>query len=111
MVTKTLKVGLFVFTVASFSFVGAQEKLKQNKVDSAKMFNHLDTDASGSISLAEYKANRMKDPSKQAQVEKRFTQIDIDANGSIDKTEFQTFLEQPRVKNQKVKEKSKEKKG
>lgn len=109
MVTKTLKIGLFVMAVASFSFVGAQEKLTQNKVDSQKMFTHIDTDANGSISLEEFKANRMKDPSKKVQVEKRFSQIDTDANGSIDKKEFQTFMEQPRMKNQKNKQKNKEK--
>jgi len=109
MITKTLKIGLFVAALASFSFVGAQEQPIQNKVDSSKMFKHLDTDENGSISLSEFKANRMKDPSKVAQVERRFTLMDTDGNGSVDKAELQTFMEQPRMNNKKIKQKNKEK--
>ncbi len=111
MITKTLKISLFVLAVASFSFVGAQEKQEKNKVDYEKIFKGLDADESGSISLEEFKAKRMKAPSKEAQVEKRFTQMDTDESGLVDLAEFKKFLEQPRSQNQKINQKSEEKKG
>ena len=99
MIIKTLKVGLFTLAIASFSFVGAQEKKEmkeKNKGNHERMFKHLDADANGSISLEEFKAKRMKDASKESQIEKRFAKMDTDANGSIDSAEFKVAMDKPR---------------
>ncbi len=106
MIIKTLKIGLFTLAMASFSFVGAQEKKEikeKKKPNHERMFKHLDADANGSISLEEFKAKRMKDASKEAQIEKRFAKMDTDANGSLDNEEFKVAMNKPRQSKQKMK--------
>jgi len=107
MITKTLKIGLFMMAMASFSFVGAQEKLEvkeTKKGNHERMFKHLDSNADGSITLEEFKAKRMKDASKEAQLEKRFSKMDTDSNGSISNEEFKVAFNKPRGPKQKVKQ-------
>ncbi|WP_299124092.1 EF-hand domain-containing protein [uncultured Winogradskyella sp.] len=112
MISKTLKASIFIIAVASFSFAGAQEKLEVKKDKSEKMFKHLDANADDIITLEEFKAKRMKDPSKETQVEKRFASMDTDKNGTVDKAEFKVFFETPRsLKQTKKAEKVKVKKG
>lgn len=100
MIKKTLKTGLFIIAVASFSFISAQEKMEVKKDKSAKMFNHIDANADNTITLEEFKAKRMKDESKKAQVEKRFNNLDTDANGTLDRKEFAVLFEQNRKSKQ-----------
>ncbi len=69
---------------------GAGGKGKGGKrPDAAQVFQHLDADKSGGISLEEYKngpmAKRAKDPSM---VEQRFGRIDADSDGNITKAEM-----------------------
>ena len=101
MITKTLKAIIFIFTVASFSLVGAQETVDVTEDKSKKMFNHLDMNADDTITLEEFKKMRVKDPSKADQVEKRFTSMDTDKNGTVDRVEFKAFMERPREAKQK----------
>ncbi len=106
MITKTLKIGLFIMAVASFSFVGAQEKLEvkeTKKGNHERMFKHLDANGDGSITLEEFKAKRMKDASKEAQLEKRFAKMDTDTNGSVSNEEFKVAFNKPSSAKQKQK--------
>ncbi|WP_179008568.1 EF-hand domain-containing protein [Winogradskyella forsetii] len=104
MITKTLKTGIALIAVASFSFVGAQEKqdikpqLKKDKLEikkdrSERMFKHLDINADNSITLEEFKEKRVKDPSNEEKTEKQFAEIDTDKNESIDRKEFKIYFE------------------
>lgn len=93
MITKTLKNGIFIIAIASFSFVGAQEKLDVQKDRSARMFKHLDINADEKITYEEYKKKRIKDPSKEDQVKNRFKTIDTDGSKTIDRAEFRAFFE------------------
>ena len=97
MITKTLKASIVLIAVASFSFAGAQEKAKAKEDKSAKMFKHLDVNGDNTITLEEYKAKTMKDPSKEELTEKRFVSMDTDKNGSIDRAEFKVAFEKPRA--------------
>ncbi len=84
MITKTLKVGFFIFAFASFSFVGAQENTEVTKDKSERMFKHLDANDDGKITLEEFKTKTMKDISKEAQVKARYETMDVDANGLVE---------------------------
>jgi hypothetical protein len=74
---------------ASFSYgKGAKGSGKgQKHPDSQKIFQKLDADGNGSISLAEFKASPkgQKDATK---AEKKFKKVDTDANGSVSMEEF-----------------------
>ncbi|WP_405576593.1 EF-hand domain-containing protein [Winogradskyella sp. Asnod2-B02-A] len=110
MITKTLKTGIFIITVASFSFSNAQETVDLKKDNSSKMFNHIDANSDDVITLEEYKTARLKDASKEELVKKRYLSIDTDKNGTLNREEFSVFYnskQKPkRVKNQiKVQEK------
>lgn len=109
MITKTLKTGLFFVALASFSLVGAQEKLEVKEDKSAKMFKHLDANADGEITLEEYKAKLLKDDSKTDQIEKRFAKIDTNENGTLDREEFKVAMDAPRGAKKKAKKKTIEK--
>lgn len=92
MISKTLKISLFVFTLCSMTFVNAQEREGKRKPNPEKIFKKFDTDANGSISLDEFKAHRMKDESKAELIEKRFARMDADENGEVDMAEFKKAL-------------------
>lgn len=93
MITKTLKTGLFIIAIASFSFASAQEKVEVKKDRSERMFKHLDANADETITYEEFKAKRLKDSSKEDVVKKRFVSIDTDENGTINRAEFKVFFE------------------
>tara|TARA_R110002049_G_scaffold58512_3_gene159046 strand:- start:1412 stop:1741 length:330 start_codon:yes stop_codon:yes gene_type:complete len=88
MITKTLKTGFFIIAVASFSFVGAQEKVTTKKHKSEKMFQQLDKNSDNLITLEEFKSLMMKDASKKERYEKRFAELDSDKNGTLDREEY-----------------------
>ncbi len=88
MISKTLKIGLFVVALCSISFVNAQERNQKKKGNPEETFKKLDADANGSLSLEEFKTKRMKDESKEAMFDKRFKTLDADANGAISLEEF-----------------------
>ncbi|WP_430466624.1 hypothetical protein [Winogradskyella ouciana] len=92
MISKTLKVGLFVVAIGSMAFCNAQEREGKRKPNPEKIFKKLDSDANGSISLEEFKANRMKDESKVELLEKRFARMDADSSGDLDMVEFKKAL-------------------
>ncbi|WP_178989375.1 EF-hand domain-containing protein [Winogradskyella schleiferi] len=104
MITKTLKTGIVLVAIASFSFIGAQQKqeikqqIKNDKIElkkdrSERMFKHLDINADNMITLEEFKEKRMKDPSKTEKIEKQFADIDTDKNETIGREEFKIYFE------------------
>ena len=101
MKSKTLKISIFIFALASFTLVDAQERKKDKKPNPERMFKHLDADANGSITFEEFKAKRMKNPSKGATVQKRFSIMDADGNGSVNLEEFSKFIQQGTAKEKK----------
>lgn len=118
MITKTLKTGLFLIAIASFSFAGAQEKIepKADQVEakkhkSEKMFTHLDANADDVITIEEFLAKRSKDPAKDDQIKKRFESMDMDKNGTLDRIEFQGYFEAERKIKQVRKKETIKKKG
>ncbi|MBU2920155.1 EF-hand domain-containing protein [Winogradskyella psychrotolerans] len=116
MITKTLKIGFFIITIASFSLVSAQEKLNTKKDRSVKMFNYLDTNTDDKINLEEFKVRYEKESTEKITVEKLFASADTDANETLDRAEFKIFYEQTqkpkRIENQVHRPKKKvEKKG
>jgi len=112
MVTKTLKVSIFLIALSSFSFVGAQETIVSEKDTSKKMFAHLDINNDGKITLDEFKKKRIKDPAKEGEVIERYKSIDTDENGSVDRVEFRIFFEgKSQQKSNKKSQQIKEKKG
>ena len=96
---KTLKIGLFIFTVSSFTFVKAQEKQDSKEVRFQKIFKQYDADANGTISLSEFKAQSANKEVTKVKSEKYFAGIDTDNNGALDLNEFKAAVEkQPKLK-------------
>jgi Ca2+-binding EF-hand superfamily protein len=102
MITKTIKTGLILIAIASFSFASAQERTEVKNEDALKAFKKFDSNFDEAITLDEYKSIRMKDASKEEQIEKRFLKMDIDNNGSINLEEF-TYVYESRKKTMKKK--------
>ena len=100
MITKTLKASIALVAFASISFAGAQERLEVNEDKSAKMFKHLDVNADEKISLEEYKAQTVKDPSKELRAEKRFAKMDTNEDGFVDRAEYKIAFDAPKSPNQ-----------
>ena len=98
MITKTLKTRIFIIAVASFSFVGAQEKVADKKHKSEKMFLQLDKNSDNLITLEEFKSLMMKDESKKERYENRFTELDSDKNGTLDREEYKVAFGDNRKK-------------
>ena len=118
MITKTLKAGIFIIAVASFSFASAQVKVepKSDKIEvkkhrSEKMFQHLDANADDVITLEEFKAKLSKDKSKEERLEKRFAELDTDQNGTLNREEYKKEFETERKLKQVRKQEKIEKKG
>jgi Ca2+-binding EF-hand superfamily protein len=88
MISKTLKIGLFVIALCSISLVSAQERKGKKKGNPEDLFKKLDADANASLSLEEFKAPRMKDDTKETIFNERFKTLDIDANGTLSLEEF-----------------------
>lgn len=105
MISKSIRTGFFILAITSFSFGGAQEKLKPQNEEAIKSFKTLDTNFDEAISLEEYKTNRKKDESNEDQVKNRFMKMDIDGNGSINLEEYTYIFESSKktVKKRKLK--------
>jgi len=88
MISKTLKIGLFVVAVCSMTFVNAQEHRGKKRGNPEKLFKKLDADANGSLSLEEFKAKRTKEDAKETIIEERFKTLDTDANNALSLEEF-----------------------
>lgn len=93
MITKTIKSGLVLLAIASFSFASAQDKVEVQNEKAIKSFKSIDTNFDAAISLEEFKAKRMKDVSKEEQIEKRFLKMDKDKNGSLNLEEYTIAFE------------------
>ncbi len=88
MISKTLKIGLFVIALCSISFVNGQERKGKEKGNPEEKFKKLDADANGSLSLQEFKAKRMQDESRDARFDEQFKVLDADANDVLSLEEF-----------------------
>lgn len=92
MISKTLKISLCIVATCAMSFVSAQERERKKRPNPEKVFEKMDADANGSISLEEFKAHRLKDESKAELLEKRFAKMDADDNGEVDMAEFKKAI-------------------
>tara|TARA_R110000796_G_scaffold10419_3_gene34575 strand:- start:76 stop:420 length:345 start_codon:yes stop_codon:yes gene_type:complete len=102
MMTKTIKTGLILLAIASFSFASAQERVEVKNEKALKAFKKFDANFDEAITLDEFKAVRMNDASKEEQIEKRFLKMDKDKNGSVNLDEF-TYAYESRKKTMKKK--------
>ena len=89
MKTTFLKIGLFTLALLSFSQIDAQNKKKQKP---EKMFAKIDTNKDGSVSLEEFKAQKVKKEIPAKEQEKRFTAMDTDANGGVNLEEYKAAI-------------------
>ena len=92
MISKTIKIGLVILALFSFSLGTAQDKKGKRKPNPEKAFKKLDSNADGAVTLEEFKAKRLKDESKAAKIEKRFAKMDTDGNGTLDLAEFKAAI-------------------
>ena len=88
MISKTLKISLFISVLCSTTFAGAQERTGQKKGNPEEIFKKLDADANASISLEEFSSK------KEELMQQRFQHMDSDSNGAIDFSEYRAFVEQ-----------------
>tara|TARA_R110002012_G_scaffold120259_1_gene269456 strand:- start:1285 stop:1611 length:327 start_codon:yes stop_codon:yes gene_type:complete len=93
---KVLKLVIFTLALSAFSFANAQEE-KRERPSPEKMFEKLDTDKNGEISLAEFKdreaIKKEKEKKRDDMMEKRFSKMDANSNQTISKEEFMKALE------------------
>lgn len=83
-----LKIGVLALGLIGFSQVNAQNK----KPNPQKMFENIDANKDGSITLEEFKAKKRKHEMKPEQLEKQFARIDADKNGSVTLEELKASL-------------------
>jgi Ca2+-binding EF-hand superfamily protein len=82
---------LAVVCVFGLSRVAGAEDAPKKKPDLQKIFDKLDTNHDGKLSLEEYKANpHVKSPEA---AEKRFTKLDADGDKSVTLEEFKAGME------------------
>lgn len=97
MILKTIKTGIFLIAIASFSFTNAQQKIEKQEVQNEqaiKSFKTFDADFNEVITLKEFKAVKMKDKAYNESVTKEsFSEMDTDKNGSISMKEYTVAFE------------------
>ncbi|WP_308993474.1 EF-hand domain-containing protein [Mariniflexile litorale] len=85
----TLKLGVLVLGLFTFSLSNAQDR---QKPDPEKMFTALDTNKDASISLDEFKARKTKKEIPTETLEKRYAAMDADSNGSVTLEEYKSGM-------------------
>ncbi|GGK25919.1 hypothetical protein GCM10007962_20250 [Yeosuana aromativorans] len=102
-----MKFNSLTIVILALGLIGFTQANAQNKKpDPQKMFNSIDTNKDGSISLEEFKAKKRKQEVKPEVLEKRYAHMDADNNGSVTLEEFKAGLAKGKgMKDKKKKEK------
>ena len=101
MISKTVKFMLIAGVTFGLSQAHSQERHSQRNINPEEVFETLDVDDSGSVSLDEFKAKSIKDESRAERREAHFKTLDSDGNGELVLQEFvarQNMTKEERMK-------------
>ncbi|MDY2587891.1 EF-hand domain-containing protein [Winogradskyella aquimaris] len=88
MTSKTLKLSILAITIYTVAFVNAQERQRQHRTNPEAVFQKLDTNKDGAITLDEFKKRPSRKEIQEEMVETHFKTLDLNTDGSLSLNEF-----------------------
>lgn len=88
MVSKTLKISLVVFTLCAFISANAQDRKRKERPNPEALFQKLDTNEDGTLSLEEFKSKTQHQEIKAEVIEERFKTLDANTDNALSLEEF-----------------------
>lgn len=88
MISKTLKLSVLVIAICAVSFTEAQERQRKHRPSPEELFQKLDANDDGALSLEEFKDQRQRKEVKEETIGEHFKELDTNSNGSLSLEEF-----------------------
>ena len=93
MISKTLKLSVLIIAICAVSFTEAQERQRKHRPSPEELFQKLDANDDGELSLDEFKDKRQRKEIKEETLNEHFKELDTDSNGSLSQEEFKARKE------------------